>query len=129
MSVKRSRYDRSSSSIETDLLNHISSPIESVSEVRATPPSTFLKPSKCLKPSMTSPVEESPFVIGEFLENCYFCEKKINHDEEVFMYSDLRAFCTPECRDSQIALDKKMEKQSAKSEVVTQGQMVNKLKG
>lgn len=44
--------------------------------------------------------------------------------------SYLRAFCTAECRDCQISLDKDMEKQSAKSEkMVGQSRGVNNLKG
>lgn len=112
----------------------------------APPPSSAVKRPKCLKPSLaesteqvrplprvltlTSPIQESNFhTIGGFLENCYNCKKKISQNDDVFMYSDLRAFCTVGCRDSQIALDKEMEKQAATSKVVTQAQRVNNVRG
>ncbi|KAL1539742.1 FCS-Like Zinc finger 15-like isoform X1 [Salvia divinorum] len=44
--------------------------------------------------------------IGGFLERCHYCNKRIAKDSDVFMYSDLCAFCSVKCRDRQINLDK-----------------------
>lgn len=152
MPVKRSRIGTSSSFGETDVLSHVSSPIESAWEVRTGAPSAAVNPPKCLKPSleektsdqprspwlltMSSPVKDSRFDLsdhgdrmGGFLEKCYHCKMKICLNDEVFMYSDLRAFCTAACRDRQIMLDKEMEKLAARSKVVAQGQRVKNLKG
>ncbi|KAL7084217.1 hypothetical protein ACP275_14G212000 [Erythranthe tilingii] len=43
--------------------------------------------------------------IGGFLERCHYCQKRIAHNSEVFMYSNLCAFCSSDCRDRQIAID------------------------
>ncbi|GAB4843351.1 hypothetical protein Ancab_013317 [Ancistrocladus abbreviatus] len=45
----------------------------------------------------------------KFFEVCYGCKKEISETDDVYMYSHLRAFCTPECRDIQIAKDEKEE--------------------
>ncbi|CAK9151103.1 unnamed protein product [Ilex paraguariensis] len=135
MPVKRSGIGRSSSFSESNLLDHVSLPIESW-EMRTAPPSASVKPpnnpNKVLKTSvvekvdqsrpkiltLSSPVQESvdqtdTEMVGGFLKNCYYCKKKILEDAEVFMYGYLRAFCTAECRDMQIALEKAAEEQSA----------------
>ncbi|XP_058197818.1 uncharacterized protein LOC131313506 [Rhododendron vialii] len=67
--------------------------------------------------TLSSPVKESvgsrgKELVGDFLGRCYRCKKQINENAEVFMYSYLRAFCTVECRDMQIAIDNEMEKAS-----------------
>ncbi|GAB2282350.1 hypothetical protein Dimus_016895 [Dionaea muscipula] len=71
-----------------------------------------------------SDVRRNEEEIDDFLERCYYCKKKIRDDSEVFMYSNLRAFCTAGCREIQIALDKEPEKISgklAKSMALQQG--------
>ncbi|XAR58565.1 hypothetical protein NMG60_11014009 [Bertholletia excelsa] len=45
-----------------------------------------------------------------FLERCYSCKTKIRENDEVFMYSYFLAFCSAECREKQIAMDKEMGK-------------------
>ncbi|XVF32537.1 hypothetical protein REPUB_Repub17cG0090900 [Reevesia pubescens] len=47
-----------------------------------------------------------------FLDKCFFCKKGLRQDDETFMYADFCAFCTPECRTKQIALDNEKEKVS-----------------
>ncbi|CAL5353777.1 unnamed protein product [Camellia sinensis] len=142
MPVKRSLIGRSSSFGDSGVL---SPPIESADgwlERRSAPPSAAAaaKPpsysSKAMRPSvaekslvsppriltLSSPVQEESIdgsddqPIGEFLDKCYYCKKKIGENAEVFMYSYLRAFCTAECRDRQIAMDNGMENASVKSE-------------
>ncbi|KAJ4722505.1 Protein of unknown function (DUF581) [Melia azedarach] len=40
-----------------------------------------------------------------FLKACSLCKKKLEETADVYMYGYLRAFCSPECRDDQIAVD------------------------
>ncbi|KAA8548663.1 hypothetical protein F0562_000347 [Nyssa sinensis] len=40
-----------------------------------------------------------------FLKFVTFARRNLLKDEDMYMYGGLRAFCTPECRDDQIALD------------------------
>ncbi|CAL5425219.1 unnamed protein product [Camellia sinensis] len=113
MPVKRSLIGRSSSFGDSGVL---SPPIESADgwlERRSAPPSAAAtaKPpsnsSKAMKPSvaekslvsppriltLSSPVQEESIdgsddqPIGEFLDKCYYCKKKIGENAEVFMYS------------------------------------------
>ncbi|KAL9357843.1 hypothetical protein Peur_051096 [Populus x canadensis] len=41
-----------------------------------------------------------------FLERCEHCWKRLSQKQDVYMYGDLGAFCSPECRDAQITIDK-----------------------
>ncbi|XP_011026134.1 PREDICTED: uncharacterized protein LOC105126826 isoform X2 [Populus euphratica] len=41
-----------------------------------------------------------------FLDRCGYCKKRLNKKQDVYMYGYLGAFCSPECRDAQIAIDK-----------------------
>ncbi|GAB4830407.1 hypothetical protein Ancab_020044 [Ancistrocladus abbreviatus] len=66
--------------------------------------------------------------IGDFLEKCYYCEKKIEEDAEIFMLSELRAFCTAECREFQIALDKSEEVAGQLAQPMTQRQATKRMK-
>ncbi|CAL9245295.1 unnamed protein product [Arabidopsis halleri] len=43
--------------------------------------------------------------VNNFLELCRFCKKNLRHDEDVFMYGYLGAFCSKQCRAKQMALD------------------------
>ncbi|XP_022758265.1 protein MARD1-like [Durio zibethinus] len=47
--------------------------------------------------------------VSHFLDNCFFCKKGLRQNDETFMYGDFRAFCTPECRTKQIAVDNEMD--------------------
>ncbi|XP_010256120.1 PREDICTED: uncharacterized protein LOC104596583 [Nelumbo nucifera] len=134
MSVKRSRIARSSSQGEIGMFSHVRA-LESPSFLRdrqTTSPSTsaaarnsvkLSKPQVAAKPqrsrrqilTLASPVREtrtegddevrSDRTVGGFLEECYSCKKKIGESDEVYMYSYLRAFCCPECRENHMALD------------------------
>ncbi|XP_007050538.2 PREDICTED: protein MARD1 [Theobroma cacao] len=53
--------------------------------------------------------------VSHFLDKCFFCKKELCQIDERFMYGDVRAFCTPECRFKQIAVDKEKEKVSKQS--------------
>ncbi|RWR82200.1 DUF581 domain-containing protein [Cinnamomum micranthum f. kanehirae] len=43
--------------------------------------------------------------IGGFLEVCFLCKKRLGASDNVYMYRSVHAFCSPECRDRQIARD------------------------
>ncbi|KAJ0110454.1 hypothetical protein Patl1_03329 [Pistacia atlantica] len=57
---------------------------------------------------------------GNFLDKCYFCEKRIRQNAEVFhvwldVYfmwycSSMHGFCTPDCRGKQIVIDSMLER-------------------
>ncbi|XP_021280928.1 uncharacterized protein LOC110414179 isoform X2 [Herrania umbratica] len=50
---------------------------------------------------------------SHFLDKCFFCNKGLRQIDERFI--DFCAFCTPECRSKQIAVDKEKEKVSKQS--------------
>ncbi|KAF5190067.1 Fcs-like zinc finger [Thalictrum thalictroides] len=45
----------------------------------------------------------------DFLSSCYLCRKKL-HGMDIYMYRGEKAFCSPECRFKQIAVDERKEK-------------------
>ncbi|CAO2818895.1 unnamed protein product [Amaranthus hypochondriacus] len=46
---------------------------------------------------------------GSFFEKCYFCSKRIERNRDIFMYSNLQAFCSAECRNEQIHMENRMD--------------------
>ncbi|XP_073023629.1 FCS-Like Zinc finger 1-like [Primulina eburnea] len=64
-------------------------------------------------PSPASVVEPDQVTVGGFLERCHYCKKRMAQNSEVFMYGDLCAFCSAECRGFQIGYDRLAEKQAA----------------
>ncbi|XP_051142066.1 FCS-Like Zinc finger 16-like [Andrographis paniculata] len=107
MPVKRSRPENSSSR-----------PV--LSPTYAVCPMKIMRTDAAAEPSRPSILDVASVVsvggcdqtkIGEFLERCHYCKKRIAQNSEVFMYSNLCAFCSPECRDFQISLDHSAEKQ------------------
>ncbi|OWM66857.1 uncharacterized protein LOC116187503 [Punica granatum] len=123
MSVKRSRISRSSSSTDV-VLSRRSSPAADPPELRwaafygslstaaAAARAARLeagRPRPGILSVSSPPVVEEELTCeppnGNFLEKCYYCKKMIGEDDEVFMYGHLRAFCTSDCRDKQIAMD------------------------
>ncbi|KAL8236491.1 hypothetical protein R6Q59_017572 [Mikania micrantha] len=44
-----------------------------------------------------------------FLNSCHLCNKKL-HGEDIYMYRGEKAFCSPECRSRQIAMDERPKK-------------------
>ncbi|XP_073290720.1 FCS-Like Zinc finger 1-like [Primulina huaijiensis] len=68
--------------------------------------------------------------VGGFLEQCHYCKKRMDQNSEVFMYGDLCAFCSDECREFQIGHDLLAEKQAAfMKQRAVQGQKIHNLKG
>ncbi|CAK7346549.1 unnamed protein product [Dovyalis caffra] len=41
-----------------------------------------------------------------FLERCHRCMKRLSQKQDVYMYGYLGAFCSHECREAQIAIDR-----------------------
>ncbi|XP_059630415.1 FCS-Like Zinc finger 5-like [Cornus florida] len=138
MSLKHNRVVQSSSAGEMGQLNQvqpIQSPVTLGEKKRATAAQIdAVKPVKNSEVSVTlleepyrsiltlgSPVCEKKIDgsedkiddrFGRFLGACFHCKKKLALDKDVFMYGYLRAFCTIECRDKQIAVDEKDNKPS-----------------
>ncbi|CAA0828086.1 Protein of unknown function (DUF581 [Striga hermonthica] len=76
----------------------------------ASPPPPTPTPSFTTGASPVRSGEPENARIGGFLERCHYCRKRIPQNSEVYMYRDLCAFCSTECRDSQIELDILTEK-------------------
>ncbi|KAI4344636.1 hypothetical protein L6164_011839 [Bauhinia variegata] len=53
-------------------------------------------------------VEEPSFPTSDFLSSCHLCRKKL-HGKDIYMYRGEKAFCSPECRSSQIMMDERKE--------------------
>ena len=104
MAAKRSRIIRSSSFGDTSLLNQVLTPTGTVSPehrfdvrtaqetpVTAWPPSVaverYQSPPRILTLSSPESEKDNPEgQVGNFLEKCYFCKRRIAEDGEVFMY-------------------------------------------
>ncbi|KAJ4967830.1 hypothetical protein NE237_014531 [Protea cynaroides] len=135
MSFKRSRLARSSSMGEIGIVTQVRAVnppkanwgANAASAAVERPVQKFSRPSdsQLEQPcrgilTIASPIRESSVEnpdlnsdnakVGGFLEACYLCKKKIGEGDDIFMYSYLRAFCSCECRDQHIALDRGIEK-------------------
>ncbi|XP_027330925.1 FCS-Like Zinc finger 13-like [Abrus precatorius] len=67
-----------------------------VGVLRRTTPPTLIEP-------------ESSFPTSNFLNSCHLCAKKL-HGKDIYMYRGEKAFCSPECRSSQIMMDERKER-------------------
>ncbi|PQQ11129.1 hypothetical protein Pyn_08370 [Prunus yedoensis var. nudiflora] len=126
MASKRCRLLRSSSQGETGLYTHIQplqpsvrlgEPEQQKRPQRPTIKQLEKQPQSQHQPSifrLNSPTEEkSDFVFKEqpdegfraFLKCCSLCKKQLKQDGDVYMYGYLTAYCSPDCRDDQMALD------------------------
>ncbi|GAV80608.1 DUF581 domain-containing protein [Cephalotus follicularis] len=139
MSSKRSRIVRSSSQGEVGLLNQMRPLLDSPIPILAPParqqvdskPSppplraqrekprdgilTLYSPERETSTNVEPKKEKGELGFGEFLDACSLCKKKFKQDMDIFMYGYLKAFCSPDCRDDQIALDGFDEKTSLES--------------
>ncbi|KAL8119872.1 FCS-Like Zinc finger 14 [Apium graveolens] len=59
-----------------------------------------------------STVESS--AASHFLSSCHMCRKKL-HGEDIYMYRGEKAYCSTECRETQIVMDEKKENKWASS--------------
>ena len=83
MSVKRSRISRSSSFGDAGVLPPSSSATKQSKEKSVESPPRILTLSSPVQGNVDVSNEET---IGEFLDKCYYCKKKIHENAEVFMY-------------------------------------------
>ncbi|KAJ1418793.1 Zf-FLZ domain [Sesbania bispinosa] len=67
-----------------------------VGVLRRTPPQTLIE-------------SEPSFPTSNFLNSCHLCGKKL-HGKDIYMYRGEKAFCSPECRSSQIMMDERKER-------------------
>lgn len=56
------------------------------------------------------PDEFSTFPTSDFLSCCHLCRKKLD-GKDIYMYRGEKAFCSSECRSSQIMIDERKEQQ------------------
>ncbi|KAK5824839.1 FCS-Like Zinc finger 13-like [Gossypium arboreum] len=59
-------------------------------------------------------VEEVAYPTSDFLSCCHLCRKKL-HGQDIYMYRGEKAFCSSECRSTQIMMDER--KEQCRSEV------------
>ncbi|KAI3912367.1 hypothetical protein MKX01_038429 [Papaver californicum] len=57
---------------------------------------------------------EFEFPTSDFLSSCFLCRKKL-HGKDIFMYRGEKAFCSSECRHTQIVSDERQEKCRSKA--------------
>ncbi|PRQ26057.1 putative Zf-FLZ domain-containing protein [Rosa chinensis] len=60
-------------------------------------------------------MEPAAAQVDQFLDECYFCQKRIPQNADVFMYGLFGAFCSEVCRFQQIYKDKVAEQALVKS--------------
>ncbi|XP_057433624.1 FCS-Like Zinc finger 13-like [Lotus japonicus] len=65
-------------------------------------------------PTQTSVKAESLFPTSDFLSSCHLCRKKL-HGKDIYMYRGEKAFCSTECRSSQITMDERKERCRSKA--------------
>ncbi|KAL3825456.1 hypothetical protein ACJIZ3_021485 [Penstemon smallii] len=58
--------------------------------------------------------ESTNFPPADFLNSCNLCHKKLK-DKDIYMYRGEKAFCSTECRYSQIVMDERKEKCSSEA--------------
>ncbi|XP_022749999.1 uncharacterized protein LOC111299204 [Durio zibethinus] len=53
-------------------------------------------------------VEDVSYPTSDFLSSCHLCRKKL-HGRDIYMYRGEKAFCSSECRSTQIMMDERKE--------------------
>lgn len=70
-----------------------------------------IKTNVCI-PKRTNPESvneaEPSYPTSDFLSSCHLCRKKL-HGKDIYMYRGEKAFCSQECRSSQILMDERKE--------------------
>ncbi|KAK1385628.1 FLZ-type domain-containing protein [Heracleum sosnowskyi] len=56
-----------------------------------------------------SPSSRSSFCRSSFLDQCFLCKRRLLPSRDIFMYRGDRAFCSEECRCTQIFMDEQTE--------------------
>ncbi|KAJ9183448.1 hypothetical protein P3X46_007300 [Hevea brasiliensis] len=62
----------------------------------------------------SSPIK-SPLPLNDFLNFCNHCNKKLEGERDIYIYSGEKAFCSLSCRIEEIMIDEEMEKTINKS--------------
>ncbi|KAG9459788.1 hypothetical protein H6P81_004296 [Aristolochia fimbriata] len=60
-------------------------------------------------PRIAQGINNVPRVVGNFLQACRLCKKKLSPEKDVYMYRGDQAFCSVDCRCEQILLDEMCE--------------------
>ncbi|KAK3190097.1 hypothetical protein Dsin_029658 [Dipteronia sinensis] len=119
----RSRGFRSSSQGELTVFNQLRpfdySPVDFFDKKRQALATAVKPPEEKPRPQVTFTIGDSDREdndsrskktkkkkkVDAFLKNCSLCKKKFEKKNDFYMYGYLQAFCTPDCREDQIALD------------------------
>ncbi|MBA0847865.1 hypothetical protein Goshw_024744 [Gossypium schwendimanii] len=70
-----------------------------------------IKEITSLKPRF---VQDFNYPTSDFLSSCHLCKKKL-HGKDIYMYRGEKAFCSAECRSSQIMMDERKEQCKSKA--------------
>ncbi|XVE70734.1 hypothetical protein DITRI_Ditri10aG0094700 [Diplodiscus trichospermus] len=54
-------------------------------------------------------MEDVTYPTSDFLSSCHLCRKKL-HGKDIYMYRGEKAFCSSECRSTQIMIDERKER-------------------
>uniref|UniRef100_A0A6N2MRR1 FLZ-type domain-containing protein n=1 Tax=Salix viminalis TaxID=40686 RepID=A0A6N2MRR1_SALVM len=68
-----------------------------------------VSPPRLLLPEKEKDIGGGLVETEHFLERCDLCKKRLSQKQDVYMYGYLGAFCSPECRDARIAIDKRSQ--------------------
>ncbi|XP_039005876.1 FCS-Like Zinc finger 10-like [Hibiscus syriacus] len=65
------------------------------------------------------------YASDEYLSFCYTCKKKLEKDEDIYMYRGKKAFCSLDCRSGEIFAEEEMEKTCNNSSNVSLEQSID----
>ncbi|XP_039049340.1 FCS-Like Zinc finger 8-like [Hibiscus syriacus] len=70
------------------------------------------KPEPCAEvpPPGNGEKTSALYPFDEYLSFCYTCKKKLEKDEDIYMYRGEKAFCSLDCRSEEIFAEEEMEK-------------------
>ncbi|CAL5199865.1 unnamed protein product [Lathyrus oleraceus] len=76
----------------------------------------FTEFSKKEEPAFKSSQESAPHRFDSVTSFCYSCSKKLDEEEDIYAYSEEKAFCSFKCRSEEIFAEDEMEKTCTNSE-------------
>ncbi|XP_002516598.3 FCS-Like Zinc finger 10 [Ricinus communis] len=65
--------------------------------------------------AITSSIIPSPFPSNDFLNFCYYCNRRLDGGKDIYIYRGEKAFCSLSCRSEEIMIDEEMEKTTNKT--------------
>ncbi|PKA48931.1 hypothetical protein AXF42_Ash016447 [Apostasia shenzhenica] len=80
------------------------------------PPATTPQPAPPAAVTSHDPSTTSPF-----LENCFLCRKRLLEGTDIYIYRGDRAFCSEDCRFSQICLDEESNRDNGSAAAADMG--------